>query len=447
MYPRIVIAATSSDTGKTTVTCGLLQTLLSRGMNPCAFKCGPDYIDPMYHRKVIGIPSGNLDLFFTGEETTREIFRREFSGEIAVIEGVMGLYDGLGGTYVEASTYHLAETLQAPILLVVNARGAGRSVLAEIKGFLDYDKDNLIQGVILNRVSPHFGETLKALIEENLHIPVLGFLPNQEVAVGSRHLGLVLPEEIPKIREELQALAEMMEQYVDIPRICRMATNATLLPEEESAVKESSSRPKEPIRIALAQDEAFCFYYRENLEILERQGAQLVPFSPLRDAHLPENIQGILLGGGYPELHLSELSGNESLRMEIRRMADAGIPLRAECGGFMYLGESIQDESGREWFMAAVHPGRSHKAVGRRRFGYITLTSKESGRQICAHEFHYYDSEENGDAYHAVKPVTGKSWECIVETGNQMMGFPHLYYPSNPAFAEEFVEQCRSWKK
>lgn len=447
-YPRIIIAATSSDTGKTTVTCGLLQALVNRGMNPCAFKCGPDYIDPMYHRKVIGIPSGNLDLFFTDERITREIFCREFAGKMAVMEGVMGLYDGLGGTCEEASTYHLARTLEAPILLVVNARGAGRSVLAEIKGFLDYDKDNLIRGILLNRVSSHFGATLKELIEENLHIPVLGFLPNQEEAVGSRHLGLVLPEEIPRIREELRELAETMEHYVDISRICELAEAAPSVKENANHLVAAGGNPDEsPIRIAVATDEAFCFYYRENLEMLERLGAELVTFSPLRDSHLPANIQGILLGGGYPELHLSELSGNESLRMEIQRMADAGIPLRAECGGFMYLGESIQDESGQEWPMVGVHTGKSRKSSGRSRFGYITLTSKESGKQIKAHEFHYYDSDENGEAYQAVKPVSGKSWDCILETGNQMMGFPHLYYPSNPAFAEEFVEQCRSWKK
>lgn len=451
-YPRIIIAATSSGTGKTTVTCSLLQALVNRGLNPCAFKCGPDYIDPMYHRKVIGIPSGNLDLFFTDEETTREIFRREFSGKIGVIEGVMGLYDGLGGTSEEASTYHLARTLEAPILLVVNARGAGRSVLAEIQGFLDYDKDNLIRGILLNWVSPHFGGTLQTLIEENLHIPVLGFLPNNERTVGSRHLGLVLPEEIPQIREELQSQAEEMEQYVDIPGIIQLATDAAPLP-EAPAVKENSDLPEasvrnpdgKPIRIAIAKDEAFCFYYRENLEMLERLGAELVPFSPLRDAHLPANIQGILLGGGYPELHLPELTRNEIVRGEIRKMADEGMPLRAECGGFMYLGESIQDEDGRDWPMLGVHSGKSQRSRGRRRFGYITLTSRESGRQIQAHEFHYYDSDANGEAYQAVKPVTGKAWNCIIEQENQMMGFPHLYYPSNPAFAEEFVEQCRSW--
>lgn len=451
-YPRIIIAATSSGTGKTTVTCNLLQALVNREMNPCAFKCGPDYIDPMYHRKVIGISSGNLDLFFTDEETTREIFCREFSGKMAVIEGVMGLYDGLGGTSEEASTYHLARTLEAPILLVVNARGAGRSVLAEIRGFLDYDKDNLIRGILLNRVSPHFGKTLQTLIEENLHIPVLGFLPNNERTVGSRHLGLVLPEEIPRIREELQDQAEEVEQYVDIPGIVRLAAEGAPLPEVPT-VKEKADFPEafdrnldgKPIRVAVAKDEAFCFYYRENLEMLENLGAELVPFSPLRDAHLPENIQGILLGGGYPELHLPELSRNESLRDEIRKMADGEIPLRAECGGFMYLGASIQDEDGQEWPMVGVHPGRSQTSRGRRRFGYITLTSRVTRRQIQAHEFHYYDSDANGEDYQAVKPVTGKSWDCIVERGNQMMGFPHLYYPSNPVFAAEFMEQCRMW--
>ena len=200
-----------------------------------------------------------------------------------------------------------------------------------------------------------------------------------------------------------------------------------------------------PLRIGVAQDEAFCFYYRENRGMLQDLGAELVEFSPMTDEHLPKAICGLLFGGGYPELHLAALSGNRSLIGEIRALAREGIPIRGECGGFMYLGDSIEDASGRVWPMTGIHPGRSFHSEGRRRFGYVTLTSNETGASIRGHEHHYYDCDDNGSAYTAEKPVTGKEWKCIVENGAQQMGFPHLYYPSNPEFAKAFVRECRRW--
>ncbi len=500
--PRIVIAAPASGTGKTTVTCALLEALCRRPMDVCSFKCGPDYIDPLYHRRVIGIPSGNLDLFFTDEVKTKFLFNQEFRGSLAVIEGVMGLYDGLGGIREEASTYHLARTLNAPVILVVDARGVGRSVLAQIRGMLDYDRDNLIRGVILNRVSASFGPTLASLIEEELGIEVLGFLPNRKgQALQSRHLGLVLPGEVPALRENLGEFAAELEAHVNVNRIVEIAESAGELEfTEDASIPEisecASARRFDSVRIAVARDEAFCFYYRENLELLRTLGAEIIYFSPLRDRALPENIDGMLLGGGYPELHLAELSRNEGLKESIRQAADSGLPIRAECGGFMYLGAGIAAEAlasmpmtpeaqartgteseseraeqagesgvpegtegenaskdskeSRIYPMVGLHPGVFVRKGMTSRFGYITLTSKATGRQIRAHEFHYYDCVDGGDCgsgYRAEKPIGGKCWDCMVEQGNILMGFPHLYYPSNPDYAKEFVRQCRDWKR
>lgn len=449
-YPRIVIAATGSGTGKTTVTCSLLRALQERGIPVCSFKCGPDYIDPLYHRNVIGVPTGNLDLFFTDEKRTQSIFCREFAGEVAVVEGVMGLYDGLAGIKREASTYHMAEALDAPIILVTNGYGKGRSVIAELKGFLDFDRSKRIAGVILNRVSAAFGEILVPIIEEELGIPVLGCLPNRkDDFFRSRYLGLVLPDEVKDFREQLQTQAKLFQQHVDVGRILEIARGAKEFPKEEETmdirIGEDLCRERwKPLRIGVARDEAFCFYYRENREMLQELGAELVEFSPMAEEHLPKDICGLWFGGGYPELHLAALSGNRRLIDEIRALAREGIPIRGECGGFMYLGDSIEDASGRVWPMAGIHPGRSFRSKSRR-FGYVTLTAHESGAVIRGHEYHYYDCDDNGTAYTAEKPVTGKQWKCIVENGAQQMGFPHLYYPSNPEFAKAFVRECRRW--
>lgn len=500
--PRIVIAAPASGTGKTTVTCALLEALRRRHVDVCSFKCGPDYIDPLYHRQIIGIPSGNLDLFFTDEPKTKSIFFRGFRGSLAVIEGVMGLYDGLGGIREEASTYHLAQTLDAPIILVVNAQGVGRSVLAQIRGMLEYDHDRLIRGVILNRVSASFGQTLAALIEEELCIEVLGFLPNRKrAALESRHLGLVLPSEVPTLRENLGELAAELEAHVNVNRIVEIAEGTRALEfaenarereiiadqsadftlqspsakfvQQDSCTELDSIGLTDSVRIAVAHDEAFCFYYRENLDLLRTLGAEIIYFSPLRDRDLPENIAGILIGGGYPELHLQKLSSNHLLKTAIFQAADSGMPIRAECGGFMYLGAGITAEDSavtepaqetvlrdsmalasakepRIYPMVGLHSGVFARKGMTGRFGYITLTSKTSGKQIRAHEFHYYDcvdSEDCGGDYLAKKPVGGKSWGCMVEQGNIMMGFPHLYYPSNLDYAREFIAQCRTWKQ
>lgn len=443
-FPGILIAAVGSGNGKTTVTCALLEALKARGITPCAAKCGPDYIDPMFHQKVLGIPSGNLDSFFSDEETLRKLYVAQAeTGEIAVVEGVMGLFDGLGGIREEGSAYHLASILGLPILLVVDAHGMGRSILPLLAGFLSYDTEKRIRGVLLNRTSASFCDTIAPLIEKELSLPVLGFLPNRpELALESRHLGLKLPDEVKDLQAQIRYAAGLLEKYVSVDKILAMAGDAEALP-----VPVRKTLPKPPYaRLGVAKDEAFCFYYEENLRLLREAGAELVFFSPLHDKTLPDGLDGLLLGGGYPELYAKELEVNRSMRASVREALCQGMPSLAECGGFLYLHETLVDEKGEAYQMCGVVEGKCFYTGRLVRFGYVEVTEKEAhflkkGTFIKGHEFHYYDSEQNGADCTARKPVTGKSWDCVQEKENHFWGFPHLYYPSNPDFPLRFVRK------
>jgi len=457
MNARIMIAAPKSGSGKTTITCALLNCLKNKGISISAFKCGPDYIDPMFHKKILGIESKNLDLFFTDEKTTLELFANENEAELSVIEGVMGLYDGLGGINIEASSYHLARTLKTPIILVVDAHGMGRSVVAEIAGFLSMDAEHLIKGVILNRVSETIFDSLKPLIEHELHVAVLGFYPNnKDIKIESRYLGLTLPEEIADLSETIDKASDILEQNVDIRMIARIAEGAEditqLITQEGNSLFVNSSSETEKVRIALAYDRAFCFYYEDNLRLLEEYGAELVPFSPIKSRELPENISGIIIGGGYPELFAEKLSDNKAMKRKIREAIEGGIPTLAECGGFMYLHNSIKTAEGDEFEMAGVIDGECYYTGHLNRFGYVRLEDKngtylsdETNNMIRGHEFHYYDSTSCGDACTVRKPVGGREWESSFVGDNYWWGFAHLYYPSNPDFAKRFVEKCREF--
>lgn len=467
-HPGVLIAATKSGSGKTTITCALLQALKERGIRTRAFKCGPDYIDPMFHKQIIGVPSRNLDTFFSGPEQIRELYQMnsketDDEAEISVIEGVMGLYDGLGGIREEGSAYHLAEVLGIPIVLVLDAHGMGRSMIPLLFGFLKYDKSHLIRGVILNRTTPMFLQTIAPLIEQELKLPVLGCFPKtQKLVMPGRHLGLVMPDEIDDIRRQLHEAAVQLEKTVDIDRILAIADEAG---EWETGNEPLTGNRPEPgnepltgwnrcanLRLAVAQDEAFCFYYEDNLRMLRESGVTIVPFSPVHDQTLPEDIDGILLGGGYPELHARALAANKKMRKAIRDSITAGMPSVAECGGFMYLHDTLVDKTGASFGMAGVLPAECKDTGKLVRFGYVEIEEKEAGwlpaaTRIRGHEFHYYDSSDNGMDCVAQKPVTGRSWPCIHSAPEHWWGYPHLYYPSNPEFVYHFVAQMRKWKQ
>ncbi len=436
--PRIVIAAPCSGSGKTFCTISLLEALRRGGKKINAFKCGPDYIDPLFHKKIIGIPSKNLDLFFTDEETTRGIFLHENTGELSVIEGVMGLYDGIGGTTEKASTYHLAQTLGAPVILVVNAKGMSRSVLALVKGFLSMDDSRLINGIILNNMSQKLFPKIQALVQEETGVPVLGYIPWQkDFSISSRYLGLKLPDEIADIQQNVAKSAERLAETVDLKKLVEIAESAP-------AISSGFSFPKKrpPVtRIAVAKDEAFNFYYEENIQFLQNFGAQIVPFSPLHDFALPENIGGLLLGGGYPELFADRLEQNETMRQAIKAAVAGGMPVWAECGGFMYLHETIETTE-KTFRMCGVVPGNCFFTGKLVRFGYVELETFG----IKAHEFHYFESTANGCCCTARKPVAEEKWTCGWNINGGFQGFPHLYYPSNIAFAENIVKTAAAYR-
>ncbi|MFV0467084.1 MAG: cobyrinate a,c-diamide synthase [Lachnospiraceae bacterium] len=445
---RLMISALGSGSGKTLFTCGLLQVLQNRKLVTASFKCGPDYIDPMFHRKVTGSLSRNLDSFFLGEtELCSLLAAHGEDTDISVLEGVMGFYDGLNGTQTRASAYDVAKMTKTPVVLLVNANGMSVSVVPLIQGFLQYTKDHTIKGVILNRISPMIYPRMKEMIESELKIKVFGYLPYiPQCQLESRHLGLLLPDEIENLKDKVHELAGIMEQSVDIEGLLEMAAETEIL-----KVQRSAEVKKRNLRIGVARDEAFCFFYEENFALLERLGVELIWFSPIHDRTLPENLDGILLYGGYPELFLEKLCSNQSMKHSIAESLMQGMPCMAECGGFMYLQESIEDEAGKRYPMCGVLLGNIVNKGRLTRFGYITIHDAtafgERIPEIRAHEFHYYDSDHPGDDWLAVKPVSGKSWNCMHAADTILAGFLHLYYPAYPQLAEAFLNKCGEYHR
>lgn len=451
--PAIMIAAVKSGSGKTTIACAMMQALKNKGRDIIAYKCGPDYIDPMFHERVIGIPSRNLDTFFSDAQQIRELYgRNSREGRLAVIEGVMGLFDGLGGTGEEGSAYHLAQALDIPVVLVLDAHGMGRTMIPVLAGMLQYDVDHRICGVLLNRTTGSFYQRIAPVIEKELSLPVLGFFPKiRELTLESRHLGLKLPEEIEDLQRQLNQAASVLEESVELDRITELA-GKWKRPWEEPSGRKTKPAVLNKIRIGIARDEAFCFYYEDNLRLLKEAGGELVYFSPLRDSHLPKGLHGLILGGGYPELKMKELSANMSMRKDISLALKGGMPSLAECGGFMYLHQYMEAEDGQRYPMVGAVPGIVKNTGRLVRFGYIELYEKKAcflpeGSSIKGHEFHYFDSSCNGADCRAQKPVGEKSWDCVHMGENYWWGFPHLYYPSNPDFVRKFIEKCRIYSK
>lgn len=441
--PRLMIAAPASGSGKTLVTCGLLQALVNRGLRVASFKCGPDYIDPMFHSRVIGTRSKNLDPYFVDDPTLRYLFARTAEGaDISVIEGVMGFYDGVtfDGTY--ASSCDVSNRLGVPVVLLINSKGASLSTLAVLEGFLRFAENN-IRGVIFNQMSERVYRSLEPRVREMGVVP-LGYVPKvDDLVLESRHLGLVLPGEIEALREKLNRLAEVLEGSLDIDGMVGMAQDASDLEYEAPAVERVAD-----VRIGLADDDAFCFTYEDNVELLSRLGAEIVRFSPIADPELPD-VDGIVLSGGYPELHGAELEANRGMLEDIRTKVAGGMPCIAECGGFMYLHERMEDRDGVERSMCGVIPGRCWNTGHLCRFGYITLTPAADGGMmpegtvVKGHEFHYWDSESNGDDW--VADRKGRTYRCIHDTGTMLAGYPHLYYYSNPSAAAAFVRRCAEY--
>ena len=443
---QFLIAAPSSGSGKTTVACAVLAALKKRGADPCAFKSGPDYIDPMFHRSALQVDSHNLDLFLSNRDMVRAIFARYAAGHgAAVCEGAMGFYDGQGLT-TRASAWELADTLGLPVLLVVQPKGASVTLAAQIQGLVNFRKNSHISGILLNSCSEKLYKMLKDLLERETGLPVLGYLPRlPQAAVESRHLGLKTAGEITDIQEKIALLADRL--VMDWEQLAAV----TERPCPEGGRLSPRGTISASVRIAVAKDGAFCFTYAETLDALREAGAEPVFFSPVRDAALPEGVCGLYLPGGYPELYAQALSENKTMRASIRQAVNAGLPTAAECGGFLYLGQSLEDTEGKSWPMAGVLPGAGVRAGRLVRFGYAVLTAKRdsmlfrAGENLPVHEFHHWDSTANGTAFTACKNEK-MQWECGFANENFYAGFPHLYWAGTP-LPGRFVRAAERYSK
>ncbi|MGB4440317.1 MAG: cobyrinate a,c-diamide synthase [Sedimentibacter sp.] len=443
-----MIAASGSSSGKTTVTTALLKAFLNEGKKVAAYKSGPDYIDPMFHREVIKIPSRNLDEFMLGDNNCKYILGKNSQEmDISVIEGVMGYYDGIG-TGTSGSSYELAKTLNCPVVLVVNCGGMAVSVCAIIHGFKNFRENSNIKGVILNNITHGMYDYYKKIIETNTGVKVYGHMPYLEnCKLESRHLGLVTAQEIGDLESIVKELGEAALQYIDLKGLYELSLTAGSLEYDEPHINKAGKT-----KIAVAHDKAFCFYYKDSLELLEQMGAELIEFSPLNDKKLPDDICGLYLGGGYPELYIKHLSENKTMLKDLKEKINSGLPTFAECGGYMYLLKSFKDEDNKEYDLVGIADGQSYMTKTLNHFGYITLTAEKDNlmckkhESINGHEFHYSDSTNLGCSFKATRPESKTQWDSIISDDTKFLGYPHLHLLGNMNFARNFVEKCVEYR-
>lgn len=445
---RILIAGTHSGVGKTTVTAGLIYALRRRGYDVRPFKVGPDYIDPGFHAAAAGVPAANLDSWMVPPDQVLETLERRVPEDaIAVIEGVMGLYDGRKGMGEVGSSAHVAKITQTPVVLMASGAKMARSAAALVGGYINFDRSLNFAGVIFNHVSgdSHY-QILSQAVIDHVGTPVLGYLPKEpKAAVPERHLGLMSATETNSLDSLLTILADLVEKHVDVDAILAAATAAGSLPLPDKRIFPLQSEPQS-CRIAVAKDEAFHFYYPENLELLTAYGAELVPFSPLHDTTLPTGVSGVILGGGFPEMFASQLADNAVMQDSLYRATVSGMPVYAECGGYMYLGHSLTDFNGNSFPMAGVFPGRAVMQQKRRALGYVEVAGTAHNDLLPAnetcrgHEFHWSDMEGVSEASLYGKLPQG---EAAGERARNCFGsYIHLHFLSNPAVARRFVDAC-----
>jgi cobyrinic acid a,c-diamide synthase len=456
MPKAFVLAGTHSGCGKTSVALGLLRALSRRGLRVQPFKAGPDFIDPGLHSVAAGQTSHNLDTWMQPEPALRALFSRHArEADVVIVEGVMGLFDGRSGLDEAGSTAHLAKLLGLPVLLVVDTASQARSVAALVQGFARFDKALPLAGVLLNRVgSPRHEGLLREALTLVPEAPLLGCLGRSAgLALPSRHLGLVTATDSPDLAATLDALADWVEQGIDLSAVLSafpdLSLPAVLAAEAVSTLTHPAVRPT--VRLGLAQDRAFCFVYQENLRLLEQAGAHIVPFSPLADAELPQDLDGLILPGGYPELAAPELSANTPLRAAIRAFCSANKPVWAECGGYMYLLDELTDANGTAWPMCGAVPGRAIMTPRRTALGYRearTLADGpfgQAGTLLRGHEFHY-SRLDGAEATHPAWRLTASDGTSACDgwaQGNIVGGYFHAHLASNPEAARRFVEACR----
>ena len=445
--PRVVIAGTHSGVGKTTVASGLMAALSAKGLSVAPFKVGPDFIDPSYHALATGRPGRNLDAFLSGEELVGPLFAHGASGaDVAVIEGVMGLFDGKSGGGEFASTAHVAKLLRAPVLLVVDAGAMARSAAAIVHGYATFDPELRVAGVVLNRVGSPTHETMLREAIEPLGIPVLGVLHRDaRISTPDRHLGLVpVAERRGEAKRELDVVGERISTSCDLEGIMRLAASAEPLYVEpwDPYTYENGAPCTGSTRIAVASGPAFSFVYEENLELLRAAGAELCVFDPTSDEALPEGIEALYLGGGFPETYAEALSANEPLREQVRAFADSGRPVVAECGGLLYLCRELDE-----------HPMCAVLDAGARMTDRLSLGYREAraladsplaatGTIVRGHEFHYSTVEPRAGALPATSPaweLSGRGEEGFV-VGGIHASYLHTHWAATPEVPRRLVQ-------
>jgi len=451
----LVIAGTHSGVGKTTITIGIMAALKKRGLSIQPFKVGPDFIDPGYHELVCKVPSRNLDSWMLDRSyNCRLLQHHSHDKDIAVVEGVMGLYDGSRSAREDGSTAHMAKLLKAPVILVVDTKGMSRSVAAVVSGFERYDKHLQLPGVILNRVGSkdHYA-WLKQVIEEKSRVRVLGYLPQDEtVRIPERHLGLLTTKENRLDRTFIRRITNLVERHIDLDRLVRMALPVASSP-ILSAPAQAGCDAHDPVRIAVAHDKAFCFYYQDNLDLLRHWGAQLAYFSPMSDTSLPDGVNGIYLGGGYPEVFAADLAANRELLKEIKQFADRGGAIYGECGGLMYLGKYIKGFDKKTYKMAGLFPFTTVMHNKLTDLGYYTVTSRKStiltrrGDTAKGHQFRYSSIEGMPQSSDRVFSLRKNRGSKVQREGfafkNVLASYVHLHFGSNSTLAQRFVASCK----
>ncbi len=450
--PCLCIAGTHSGSGKTTISLGIMAAFTKRGFKVQPFKVGPDFIDPGHHSRSTGRVSHNLDGWMMDRECNRKLFERHLTkADIAIVEGVMGLYDGFSGSDESGSTAQMAKWLNLPVILVIDAKAMARSAAAIALGFSIFDPDLSLKGVIFNRVSsPTHKDIIKEAMAAIPQIPIIGFLPTaEELHIPSRHLGLITDEDFAPDKDYSNSLSSWIERHLDLDQLLDSVGDYNFCDSFPTPPSHGLS-----IKIGVARDEAFSFYYPENLRLLKKAGAELVFFSPLRDSELPHGIKGLIFGGGYPELHCRTLSQNQALLRAVKAFSLKGGPVYAECGGLMYLGKNIKDLSGKTHTMANIFPIATNMSKGIKALGYREITTnKESilgpaGIKARGHEFHYSNIEEKNNHWpRQIYLMRDRKTNLIRHEGfntrSTLGSYVHLHWGSNPQIAKNFVAFCQ----
>ena len=455
-----VVAGTTSGSGKTTIALGFMAALSRRGFRVAPFKVGPDFIDPGHHTRIAGTVSRNLDGWMLTEEYNLNSFSKHTkTADIAVIEGVMGLFDGRDGKSEAGSTAEMAKQLKLPVLLVVNARSMARSAAALVQGFENFDRELTFAGVIFNNIgSDRHLKYLKEALHNHAHMPIIGGIPRHDsVTIPERHLGLFTDADHTLTDDRIYQLAALVEDNIDLDPFLQDMEDSKDFPISININGDTNRNSSAKVRIGVAQDNAFCFYYQDNLDLLTEAGAQIVFFSPLKDTGLPPELDGLYFGGGYPELFTSQLAQNHQLRDDIKRLSDAGMPIYGECGGMMYLGRALSDLDGVRYPMTNCFPIETRMLPRLKSLGYreVRLVKDnllgKSGDAIRGHEFHYSEINSEPIGTDKVYSVSGRGAGNPYLEGyrikNTLGSYVHLHFGSCPSVCSTFVDSCLGYKR